>query len=148
MAEIEEEVDKGMYSTVSEVGSWIAKRYEVEYSQSGVRAIMKKLDFVHKKALIMPGKVDVAAQESFLQILEPFLLESASVSNEAIYFVDGVHPQHNTRADYVWTKREKEKHLPSNTGRQRMNINGAINFCDPTDVQIVESDTINGESTR
>jgi transposase len=147
LAALESEVDEGLYSSTAEVADWIARQFEVDYSQSGVRAILKKLDFVHKKALLVPGNLNVEEQEAFLKEFEPFLKE-AEPDDEAIYFTDGMHPQHNTRADFVWTKRGKEKQLQSNTGRNRMNINGAINFCDPTDAAFLESDRINGESTR
>lgn len=47
---------------------------------------------------------------------------------DQIYFVDGVHPQHNSIAGYGWIKKGETKHLKTNNGRQRININGAINL--------------------
>jgi len=44
------------------------------------------------------------------------------------YFMDGTHPQHNTVSSYGWIKRGEEKETKSNSGRQRLNINGAINI--------------------
>jgi len=42
--------------------------------------------------------------------------------------MDGTHPQHNTMASYGWIRRGEFKEIKSNTGRQRVNINGAINI--------------------
>ena len=45
-----------------------------------------------------------------------------------VYFMDGVHPQHNTLSAYGWVKRGEEREIKSNSGRQRLNINGAIDI--------------------
>ena len=62
--------------------------------------------------------------------------------------MDAVHPQHNTRSDYVWVKRGEDKEVRTNTGRRRININGAMNAHRPEDVEIVEADTINAQATE
>lgn len=147
LAALEDEVDGGLYSEVSQVAAWIKQRFDVAYSLSGVRSILKKLDFVYKKTLKLPGKVDVEEQELFLAEFEPFLAEKLQ-EDEAIYFMDAVHPQHNTRSDYAWIKKGKEKQVPSNAGRQRININAAMNFNDPSDVQYVETQSVNAQSTQ
>ena len=45
----------------------------------------------------------------------------------ALYFMDGCHPLHNSIAAYGWIKKGTEKALKANTGRMRLNINGAYN---------------------
>jgi transposase len=147
LAAIDKEVDEGLYHSLSEIGAWIDRKFQVQYSQSGLRHLLKKLGFVYKKTLQLPGKVNIEAQEGFMTELKQFL-EMEMGGDEAIYFMDAVHPQHNTRSDYVWAKRGKEKCMPSNTGRQRVNINAAMNFADPSEVQIVEADSINGQTTQ
>jgi hypothetical protein len=42
--------------------------------------------------------------------------------------MDGVHPQHNSVAACGWIKLGTTKTLESNTGRKRVNINGAVNI--------------------
>ena len=66
--------------------------------------------------------------------------------DDKIYFLDGVHPQHNTIAAGGWIKKGKEKQLQSNTGRKRVNLNGAL---DPeTHEVIIRADnTLNSQST-
>lgn len=68
-----------------------------------------------------------------------------------ILFGDGCHraanrPQHNTQASYGWIAKGKERQILSNSGRVRVNINGAINPHSPTEVVIYQSDTINALS--
>jgi transposase len=145
LGQLEEEVCKGLYTRTQEVQAFIEKQFGVCYSLSAVTAILKKLGFVYKKTMSIPGKADVAVQEAFLAQLEPFLAEIEA--NEAIYFVDAVHPQHNTRSDYAWIKQGEEKAVPTNTGRDRVNINGAINAHKPEEVIIVEAERINAQAT-
>lgn len=147
LAALETEVDEGMYATSAEVAQWIFTHFGVAYTPSAVRALLKKLDFVHKKTQQVPGHVDYEEQADFLSEMEPFLAELLP-EVEALYFIDAVHPQHNTRSDYVWVKRGKDKHLSSNAGRKRMNVTGALNFVEPTDVEIIESEKVNGETVR
>jgi len=60
--------------------------------------------------------------------------------------MDAVHPQHNPVLGYGWIKRGQDHEVKSNTGRRRLNINGAI------DLERLEpvarfDDTIDADST-
>lgn len=117
----------------------------MSYSLNAVRYILHKLDFVYKKTSDVPGGLDEAEQEAFLKKLVPFLHETEE--DEAVFFVDAVHPQHNTHSTYAWIKRGQDKTIATNTGRQRININGAINAHQPQQVIIHEAQTINAQAT-
>jgi transposase len=147
LAQLDQELDQGLYSTCSAVCQWVEKQFGVLYTESGIRAILCKLGFVYKKTTVVPGGLNVAEQDVFLEVLEPFL-EETDTQSEVVYFMDAVHPQHNTRADYVWARKGEQKEVPSNTGRQRLNINGAVNAHKPHEVHIVESERINAQSTQ
>lgn len=147
LAVLEAEVDGGIYTNCAQIASWVEKRFGVSYSESAVRAILTKLGFVYKKTMSVPGKADVAEQERFLKEMEPFL-EEIDPQTEVVCFVDAVHPQHNTRSDYVWAKRGQDKEVPTNCGRNRMNINAAMNAHRPEEVVTVEAEKINVESTK
>ena len=60
--------------------------------------------------------------------------------------MDGVHPQHNSKPAYGWIEKGKIKELKSNTGRERININGALN---PETFEVIsgQDDSINAQST-
>lgn len=142
---IEKQVSEGIYGTSQEVQAYILQTFGVDYSLSAVRSILQKLDFVYKKTSELPGNLDTSEQEAFLVEFEPFLEEITE--NEVILFADAVHPQHNTRSSYAWIKKGQDKLIPSNTGRRRININGAMNAYHPEEVIIHEADTINAEAT-
>jgi len=60
--------------------------------------------------------------------------------------MDGVHSLHNSITAGGWIKKGKEKAIKSNTGRVRVNLNGACNAAN-ADIIIHESETINAQST-
>jgi hypothetical protein len=64
-----------------------------------------------------------------------------------VYFADGVHPQHNTKSAYAWIEKGQEKEILSVSGRSRVNINAVMNAANPCEVVMVESPSINAQST-
>ena len=146
LSALDQEVSTGLYRRCEEIAAWIEARFEVVYTPGAVRAILRKLGFVYKKTTQVPGGLDVVEQAGFLNQLEPFIAE-IDPKTEVLYFMDAVHPQHNTRADYAWIKRGEQKQIQSNSGRRRV-INGAMNAHRPEDVQVVQADTINAQTTR
>jgi transposase len=61
-------------------------------------------------------------------------------------YIDGVHPQHNTMLAYGWIKKGQDNIVKSNTGRQRVNINGALDS-ETHAVITREDESINAIST-
>ena len=132
------------YSTTREVIRYVEQEYEVVYSVSGMTDLLHALGFSYKKPKVVPGKTDRDAQESFISAYRE--RKETKSKDDPIYFMDGVHPQHNTQAGYGWIKRGEEKAIPSNSGRQRLNINGALNI-DEMQVSIVIDKSVNADST-
>src|SRR5690606_34420226 len=60
--------------------------------------------------------------------------------------MDATHPHHNSMAGYGWIKRGQACEIRSNTGRQRLNINGVID-CNDLSAIARYDDTINAQST-
>lgn len=147
LSRLESEVREGLYNTCAQIISWVENEFGIKYSESGIRSVLHNLGFTYKKTTLVPGGADVAEQEDFLKQLEPFLKEDES-KNDVICFMDAVHPQHNTKSEYAWIKSGQCREVQSNTGRRRMNINGAMNAHQPEEVTIVESETINAQSTQ
>ena len=145
LQEIERQVSDKIYSTSQEIQAYILEVFGIDYSLSAVRSILEKLGFVYKKTSELPGKFDAAEQAAFLAEMRPFLTDIAE--NEVVLFADAVHPQHNTRSSYAWIKKGQEKFISSNTGRRRLNINGAMNAHQPEEVIIHEAETINADAT-
>jgi transposase len=143
-AELGAELDARLYSTCQEVCQWIESRFGIIYSVSAVRELLHKLGFAYNLTSEVPGNFNQEEQESFLAQLVPFLAETSE--NEAVFFTDAVHPQHNTKASRGWIRKGEKRFVPTNSGRSRLNINGAINAHCPEEVTTVEAETINADA--
>ena len=132
--------------TALSVVDHIRKTYDVGYSIIGVTKLMHRLGFVYKKPKIIPGKLDPVMQETFIQT---YIQTKANLGhNDKIYFLDATHPTHNTKASYGWILKGKDndKYVKSNSGRKRLNLNGALNWNDKTAI-VLDEKTINTEAT-
>lgn len=137
-------VKKTTPKTAAEVVDYIKKHFDVEYTISAVISLLHRLGFVYKKPKLVPGKADAEKQEEFIKDLEK--LEADLGGNDKIFYMDAVHPQHNSKPAYGWIEKGEEKILKANTGRQRMNINGAIDI-DMMNVTINLTESVNAQST-
>ncbi len=58
-----------------------------------------------------------------------------------------IEASNRTKSTYAWIKQGQEKEVLSNTGREVVNLNGAINPANPTQILIHECETINALTT-
>jgi transposase len=144
MSELGAYLEEYIFPDAKSVIAHIHQRYNVLYTVSGVTALLHRLRFSYKKPAHVPGKQDPARQRAFLE--EYKLIKAGKGVNDPIYFADATHPQHNSVPSYGWIKRGREKELKANCGRQRLNINGAINL-DTLEPTTGFYDTINAQST-
>ena len=141
---LKQHLSENLYSTTAEIVDHIKASFDVIYSLSGATNLLHRLGFSYKKTKIVPGKADADKQREFLEKLE----ELKSTADKALkfYYLDGVHPQHNSQAGYGWILKGEEKEIKSNTGRKRININGALDS-ETNQVIYREDETLNAEST-
>ena len=142
--ELSAHLETETYLTVEAIVEHVKQIYNVQYSISGMRQLLHRLKFVYKKAKTIPGKANAELQKAYLKQLKEILKNKSE--HDAHYYLDGVHPQHNTQLAYGWIKKGQDKVVKSNSGRQRININGALNV-DTLEVIIRTDDTINTQST-
>ena len=142
---LETHMTERLYSTAKDICAWIKSEYNVAYTPHGLVPLLHRLGFSYKKTKQVPGKADPQKQRSFIKFYRR-LRKKARNSNVVLYFLDGSHPQHNSMPAYGWIKQGVDKELKSNTGRKRINLNGALNIEDHT-VVVREEDTINAGAT-
>src|SRR5690606_24981727 len=109
-----------------DIAAYVRSAYEVEYSVSGMCDWLKRNGFSYKKPSLVPGKANKQVQEAWIR--QYFELKQGLSKDETICFIDGVHPTHNTQLSYGWVRKGKRKEICSNTGRQRLNISGAVDI--------------------
>lgn len=143
-SKLQMEVSSHWYTTAKQVRGWIKESFGIEY-KSNISHLLGRLGFVYKKPKHVPGFTDIEAQQRFLSEFDAIVTQNAE--NQVIYFNDGVHPMHNTKPAYGWIRSGDEYPLPANTGRARLNISGALNAFDVTDVLVVERPCVNAQSS-
>lgn len=129
--------------TVKEVVAYVRTVYQIEYSIEGMTHLLHNLHFIYKKTKIIPGKLDPLKQEAFKVEYEK--LKQTKHPEDRIYFVDASHPHHNNQSSYGWIYKGTDRWIKTNTGRKRVNINGALNLDDLTIITRLE-ETINADA--
>lgn len=144
LKELDDYLEANILPDAKSVIAHISRQYEVHYSVSGVTDLLHRLGYSYKKPKHVPGKQDPKKQQAFLDEYEH--IKAIKGEKDPIYFADATHPQHNSVPAYGWMKKGQDKELKANCGRQRLNINGAIN------IETLEPvtgfyDTINAQAT-
>ena len=137
-------LEKNIVSDSKELRLYMLKEWDVHFSHSGMHALLKRLGYVYKKTTLRPSKYSPEDQALCQDMYEEH--RSKLDSDEVILFLDGTHPQHNTRCSHAWIKKGEDRFIQSNSGRQRINIHGAYN---PVNHDIIVSDDspIDAETT-
>ncbi len=138
------ELDNTIYLTTNAITEFVFTNFNVSYSNSGMRDLLHREGYAYKKPKLVPGNPDRQAQEDFVRYYENFMKTKGN--DVEVVFVDAVHPEHNTMASYGWIKKGEKRRLKTNSGRQRLNLHGAINV-ESLEMTLIESDTINRDST-
>ncbi len=142
--QLEDHLTRQIYQSSKEICGWVKEQWVVSYSISGMNDLLHRMNFTYKKPKLIPGKADEKAQKKFVRFYKR--LRDKKGIKDQIYFADGCHPAVNPVAGYGWIKKGTNKEIPSNTGRQHLNLNGAYN---PETKQAIihESEQINAQST-
>jgi len=143
-SELKAHVANKIFHSAIAVVAYVENTYGIKYTVKGMVHLLKRLGFTYKKTKLVPGKANAEKQRQFVKRYEE--LKANKGEKDEILFMDGVHPQHNPIAGYAWILKGKEKKVLTNTGRKRINLNGAINITD-LDVTIRQDEWINAQST-
>lgn len=129
-----------IYQTVKSVVAYVHDTYGKDYSIEGMTHLLHRLHFSYKKTKVIPGKYNAEKQEQFKEAYEE-LTENKN-PEDRIYFVDACHPHHNNRPFYGWIYKGEEKSIKTNSGRERLNLNGALSL-ESMDITVLSEETIN-----
>jgi transposase len=130
-------------STV-EVGQFIRSRFGIEYGKSGLIKLMNRIGFDWKKPEPVPSKIDAAVQQRFIDAHED--LRNSLDADETIVYVDAVHPTHQAQAAGRWLPRGQRCAFDVTTGRDRLNLHGAIDL-ETGLTRIKEVQTVDAQSS-
>jgi len=131
--------------STGQIGAWIASEFGVEYeSRSGLVALLHRLGLEYRKPEVIPRHLDETKQRAFIKLYEKLM--NALGADEAVLFVDAVHPTHGARAAGCWAAKDEHLAIEQTTGRQRLNIHGAIDL-ETGRTKMIEAEAIDAAST-
>jgi transposase len=142
-AELKLEIAKGHFCTARQIADWINQRFAVQYAESGVKDLLKRLGVSYHKVTGFLWKADAVAQEEWL---DDYRCDPVGRTSRR-YFVDACHPVWGFELIYYcWLLVGQRFHVKVGNGRKRLNILGA--YC-PEDHEYLDirltRDNINGE---
>jgi len=126
LAQIDNHLQEVTYRTAKEIIAFFEEEFNETYSVSGVHKLVKRLGFVYKKPQRRPAKLDVKAQEAFIEYYHK--LSKKLGKNDHLCFMDAVHPQHETSINYGWIKRGETKEIFTPAVQKRLNIQGVVDI--------------------
>ena len=88
-------VDAHCPRSTRKIGAWLKRSFGLSYSRSGLIALLHRLGFDYRKPEAMPRGLDDAKQQAFIDQYENLL--NTMGADEAVIFVDAVHPTHQVR---------------------------------------------------
>lgn len=139
-----EHLQQHTYLYVKDIVAYVVVTFGVEYTVAGMHSWLKTHNFSYKKPAVIPGKVNREAQQKWIEEYQK--LKKSLQKNETICFIDGVHPTHNAKLTCGWIRKGVRKEIPTNTGRQRLNLSGSVDIFSKK-VVIQEDTALNAAST-
>ena len=133
--------------TTRAIGAWIEEAFGIAYGgRSGLIALLHRLGMEHRKPQVIASKLDEAKQQAFIEEYNALLNRMADHDDEVMLFGDAVHPTHAVRSAGCWTPKEMPVAVTQASGRDRLNIHGAIDL-ETGKTFMVDALTVNAAST-
>jgi len=141
---LKEQLRNNNYGTAKEVVAYGKQTFQVVYTIKGMVHTLHRIGFVYKKTTLVPGKAEPEKQRKIIE--QYHHLKNEKSLEDKIFFMDSTHPQHNPMPAYCWIEKGLTKEIPTNTGRERINLNGTIDV-ERYEVIIREDKSITAQST-
>jgi len=131
--------------TTRQVGAFIEREFGVVYeSRAGLIALLHRLGLEYHKPEVIGRKLNAEKQQAFIASYEK--LQNSLGPDEAVLFLDAVHPTHAARPVGCWAPKEENLAIEQTSGRQRINIHGALNL-ETGETRMIEAETVDAAST-
>lgn len=114
------ELESQIFPTTASVIAFVKDQYGVVYTVGGMTSLLHRLGFSYKKPKGSPAKANATDQQRFLHRYR------GAKSHGPVYFADSTHPMLNPVLASGWIKKGQDVCVKTNSGRHRVNVNGAI----------------------
>ena len=138
-------VSAALPRSTRQIGAWIEKEFGLVYeSRSGLIALLHRLGLEYLKPDTIPRKLDEEKQKAFIESYDKLL--NSLTDNESVVFADAVHPTHAARPAGCWASSQEKLAIGQTSGRQRINIHGAIDL-ETGQTQMIEALTMHSRKS-
>lgn len=148
ISELRSELNTTLYTDSKQIINWISQCFGITYSTSGINDLLHRIGFTYIQTKSVPCEANTDAQMAFREAILEQLEAIAASPDSVAYYLDAVHPTHNTRSTHAWIEKGTERSIATVSGRDRVNFTGALNPHQPDEIHIVEAKTINAQSTK
>lgn len=142
--ELVEHLTHNTYAHTHQICIHIQQTYGVTYSVAGLNKWLHKNGFSYKKPKGVPHKFDSEKQDKFIE--EYAALKTTLAKDEAIVFIDAVHPTQATKVSSGWIRKGTDKAIETTGSRTRLNLVGGIELGKLSEAVIRQYDTVNGDT--
>jgi len=143
-AELVGALNDKMYHHVYEVIAYVEKTYDVVYSVPGMNKWLHRNGFSYKKPKGRPYKADEEQQAKFIKKYKR--LKKRLGPEDALVFMDSVHPTQATKLGYGWIKTGEIKEVSTSASRTRVNLVGAIELGNLGKAKVSKYEKINAQT--
>lgn len=119
---LEQHLSKRVFATTKEVIDLVEEVFGIKYTIGGVTSLLHRMGFSYKKPKGVPAKANADEQRKFLRRYR------GAKPHGPVYFADSTHPMLNPILSSGWIKKGQDVMVKTNSGRQRVNINGAVDL--------------------
>jgi transposase len=137
-------VDKYSVLNSKQVVRYIKHKFGIKFTINGMTKTLIRLGFSYKKPKRISCNKDNVEEKIFVY---RYKIKSENLSeDEALYSLDGAGIEHNAKIDYGWMRKGTTKTIQTNSGRKRLNINGAYNIKTHEVIAICQEENITTKS--
>ena len=140
---LEKHLSQTTYLKVNGIVAYVRKTFGKQYSRSGMTKWLVEHGFTFKKPEKIPGKLDPARQEQFIE--EYRRLRDGLEQYDELYFLDAVHPEYQSQTVCGWIKKGECKTLQTTGKQKRLHFIGALSLKD-MNVVVREYETIDADA--
>ncbi len=134
-----------------QIGAWIEKVFGHLYAgRSGLIALLHRLALEYHKPEVIPrnprikSRGDEEKRKAFIASYDKLL--NSLGDDEAVLFGGAVHPSHAARPAGCWAPSQENLAIEQTSGRQRINIHGAIDL-ETGQTRMIEALTVGAATT-